>query len=133
VIRRSARLERKTPLRVDPLKIRAWQDRSRRPIPKVGAKTKRERPALDAARVVVKGRTWCQAHTLLDAHGVPICGTLCVHQGSDPHHMWPEDRDCGIHDPRRMLLLCRTSHDWADAHMTDAKTLGIIRPTIHDH
>ena len=87
----------------------------RSPIRRVGAKSRRERPALDAARAVVRERRWCEAGGIV-RDGRSICGPVGLHHGAHVHHVWPEDRDRGVHDPDRMLYLCPTAHAWAHAN-----------------
>lgn len=51
------------------------------------------------------------------------------HAGVHPHHVWPEDRASGRHDPDRGLWLCAAAHD--ACHHTDpalAKRYGLLRP-----
>ena len=107
----------------------------RTPLRRVGAKTHRERPALDAAREIVRARVYCQAGGLSDLEGLPVCGPRFglpylwnVHPGDHAHHVWPEDRDRGVHDPDRMLYLCPTAHGWTHDHPLAAKALGLMRP-----
>ncbi len=50
------------------------------------------------------------------------------HGASDVHHVWPEDRASGRHNPSRCLHLCRTVHDWCDAEPDLARDAGILRP-----
>lgn len=102
----------------------------RSPLRSVGAKAKRERPALDAAREVVRERRWCEAGWITDLRtGTAVCGGRRVaHEGAHVHHVWPEDRDRGVHDPDRMLYLCPTSHAWAHANPSAAAEVGLLRP-----
>ena len=108
----------------------------RTPLRRVGAKARRERPALAAAREIVRARITCQAEGLNDDDGYPICvhdpwsPPPGSHRGAHVHHVWPEDRDRGVHDPDRMLYLCVPAHDWTHAHPLAAKALGLMRPEI---
>lgn len=133
-------LKRKSELKADPAKTREWQRRSKplkrgKPLAKIGRKTEREKPALDAFREALRERSngMCEAPLgCLADDGryieVPHTSARFPHAGVDPHHVWPEDRDCGVHDPDRGLWLCRVAHDWCDANPTDAKIVGLLRP-----
>lgn len=92
-------MKRNKPLRANPAKTRAWQDRSRRPLAKVGAKTRREAADLAAFRRALKARAGgrCEIRVSPECTGI----------GTDAHHMAPSDRDRGRHDPERGLWLCR--------------------------
>lgn len=101
-------MKRNVPLRANPDKTRAWQNRSRRPLPKVGAKAKREQAALDAFRASVRER----AEGLCEVGWWPVC----LRQGNQAHHRAPSDRDRGIHDPERGLWVCGPCHNHAHAN-----------------
>lgn len=120
-------MERRKPLRANPDTTRAWQDRSRRQLPrrsppaagafagparaplaKRGARAKRLEPALRAAYQQVDQRdaNRCQYDQLDPAHRCPP-GTVTHHD-----HLWgrnvrPDLRE----DPRAIVLLCSTAHD----------------------
>lgn len=118
---------RRSPLLRDPARVKEWLDRSRRPLRRVGKRQARERSSLDQARQRVRGRVWCEAW------GVNVPGTLLeyvcaetLHEGSDCHHVWPSDRDRGVHDPDRMLFLCRDAHRWVHDHPRLAGELGLL-------
>ena len=103
----------------------------RTPLRRVGAKARRERPALTAAREIVRARFYCEAAQLRDrVTGEPVCGGPFhrEHRGVWAHHMWPEDRDRGQHDPERMLYLCHHAHRWTHDHPALASQLGLMRP-----
>lgn len=78
-------------------------------------------------RAALEARVWCEAAGSY-AHGRPICGTLDRHEGTDAHHLWPEDRDRGVHDPDRGLWICRTAHQWAHANPAMAAEMRVLRP-----
>lgn len=96
----------------------------RRPLRQRGAKARRESQALLRARRFVQDRSagWCEARSL------GICGPFVQHLGSEAHHVWPEDRDRGLHDPARMRWLCSQAHRWVHNHPARAKELGLLRP-----
>jgi lysophospholipase L1-like esterase len=112
-----------------------------KPLRLVGRKARRERSDLDRARAAVKARSqgFCEAHDLIEAHSEwisdanevrrRVCATAILHAGDGAHHVFPEDRDAGVHDPARMLFLCETGHRWSHGHPTAAAALGLLRPT----
>lgn len=93
---------------------------------KPGRKAQREAPALAIFRDAVASRYWCEAGGLL-ADGVPVCSSA-AHRGVEAHHVWPEDRDRGVHDPERGLWLCARAHRWAHDHPKLASVAGLLRP-----
>lgn len=141
---------KRSELRRDPVKIAAWLRKPRKPITRTalrrgpGRKAQRERPALDRFRETLRARNdgYCEgpngATIVVDGQrryvDVPHAnvwttpGTIGRHPGCDPHHLFPEDRDRGVHDPARGLWLCRPCHDWIDAHPAWAHQLGLLRP-----
>jgi len=115
-------LDRRTPLTVDPAKVRAWQDRSRRALPRESAKRRAERPARTAviAETLDRAGHRCQAAELvphvecwgrLDTHEVESRGT---HPGS---HL----------DPSVTLAVCRGHHEWIGAEPKLAEAAGLRR------
>jgi hypothetical protein len=86
----------------------------------VGAKTRRERAALDAMRLTVHARSggYCEVRT-------PACPPG-RHEGTDCHHRWPSDRDKGDHLAERAVLLCRESHAWTHRTPTAARAAGLL-------
>jgi hypothetical protein len=141
----AAVIERRKPIERTELKrptigqVRAWQRKPRKAIAKMGRKAKRERPALDAFREALRSRSRgrCEARNLYlvpssdglgwDSIHVPHVARG-VHDGCDPHHLFPEDRDRGVHDPARGMWLCRTAHNWTDDHPELAHRAGLLRP-----
>lgn len=97
-LRRGKPLKRGRGPKADQAKIRAWDRRSRRPLPATGAKHEREVEAWGLCRQAVIDRDRC-------------C-RICSGPGNHVHHRWPSDRRAGVHDPARCLLLCSTCHDW---------------------
>ena len=128
-MKRGGPLKRRTPLRADPAKTRAWRDRSRTnlarrtPLRATGAKAERERPALDAFRAELRRRSSGRCEVV-----TPGCPTTGPHAGAHAHHVWPEDRDAGHHDPARGLFLCADAHAWTHEHPAAAARLGTLRP-----
>lgn len=113
-------MERRKPLRANPEKTREWQRRSRKPLPKEGRKAERERSAVASFRAEVRRRAggWCEGAT-------PACPPH-RHAGAHAHHVWPSDRDRGVHDPERGKLLCAAGHDWTHAHPAEAERRGLL-------
>jgi len=103
--------------------------RARSPLRRVGAKGKRERVALDRCRAVVVQRSggWCEATTLWGKVKPVICGQHFHHPGAQLHHVWPEDRDAGVHDPTRCLWVCGAAHRWIHANPIAAAELRLLR------
>lgn len=101
--------------------------KQRKPIARVGRRAKRDRGAIDRCRRAVLQRSGgrCEATGIID----PICG-YAPHSGVAMHHMWPEDRDRGRHEPERCRWLCDASHAWVHAHPNKAKELGLLRPDL---
>ncbi len=97
---------------------------ARRPLRRTGAKTRRESQALVRARRFVQERS----AGLCEARHLGICGPWVQHLGAHAHHVWPEDRDRGVHDPARMRWLCPEAHRWTHANPARAKELGLLRP-----
>lgn len=102
-----------------------------------GRKAKREQATLDAARIEVRlrARGYCEASELyyvdFNRDDARVFTDVCrrqQHDGSEVHHVWPEDRDYGRHEPDRMLLLCSTAHAWAHANPARAASVGLLRP-----
>lgn len=103
--------------------VRAWQQRPRNPIRKVGRKGRRERASIAFFNAKVAAR----ASDICQASGLGICNHV-PHYGSTAHHIWPEDRDAGRHDPERGAWLCFAAHRWVHTHPLRAGQLGLLRP-----
>lgn len=101
--------------------------RSRKQIPKRGAKAEREQPALDAFRIGVRD----QAGGMCEGFIYGICHDW-EHPGTMAHHIWPEDRDCGRHEARRGAWLCFMAHDWVHHEPKLAAKIGLMRPEIEN-
>lgn len=119
VVKRSALPKRRKPLR----RSRLRQGK--------GRKAEREQPARDEFAEVLetRARGRCETLAFLDSdERLAACGTTSAHEGCDPHHIWPEDRDAGVHDPERGLWLCRRAHRYVHDHPAWAKPRGLLRP-----
>lgn len=86
-----------------------------------GAKAEREDDDLYHFREGLRARSggWCEIRT-------PAC-PRGDHPGGHPHHRWPSDRDCGLHDMTRGIWVCPRGHDWIHAHSKFARILGWLR------
>jgi hypothetical protein len=56
---------------------------------------------------------------------------MCERPGDDPHHRLPQGSGGAVNDPTvaalsRLVLLCRTHHDWVESHRSRAELLGLI-------
>jgi hypothetical protein len=115
-----------------PLKRRTGLKRGGRINP-IGRKARREREALEFFRdeVCRRDNGVCRAAMLRGPrNALLVCGRRGLHAGTEAHHMWPEDRDRGIHDPERGLWLCTHAHRWAHEHPAEAAVLGLLRPAV---
>lgn len=129
--------------------VTAWEQKPRTPLRRTrlkqgkGTKAVREQPDIASFRERLQERSGgeCEAQgvlywmTIAGGEMSPsdqlllVCGTHDRHHGAHPHHVWPEDRDAGIHDPERGLWLCARSHAWAHDHPALAAEFGLLRPT----
>lgn len=110
---------KRTRLKTDPDKVRAWQDRSRKALPRQSAKRRRE--AIPRAEVSVQARErdgGCVARGLIPDH--ECAGPLDAHERI-PRSAWPG----GHLVLSNVLTVCRRAHDWIDAHERDAWHLGL--------
>ena len=114
-------MKRGKALRADPAKTRAWQQRSRKPLPARGSKARREDGDVDAFRAAVKARSRGRCEL-----GAPACSDE-PHPGAHAHHRFPEDRDRGVHDPDRGWFCCPAGHAWVHAHPEAAAERGWLR------
>lgn len=117
----------------------AWQPKPRRRIRARGKKALRTAGDERAFRSALQHRSmgYCEATervaNLADFRVVhTVCGTGILHAGTDPHHLWPEDRRRGLHDPERGVWLCRRAHEWVHANPRRARELGLLRPDPED-
>ena len=114
--------------------------RSTKPIRKRGKKAKAESASWLECKEAVRNRSSgaCEVFDVVSAYRPnladvvnwqrEVCDGEGWHEASDVHHVWPEDRDLGRHDPDRMLGLCRHAHDWVHGHPELAKQLHLMRP-----
>lgn len=104
----------------DPAKVRAWQDRTRRPLPHQSEKGKARAQAATTAGRRAKDRDGhrCAALDLIPGH--TCWGPL------DPQHVIPRSvrRDLAA-DPANIVPLCRLAHDYVGDHPEEAHALGL--------
>lgn len=144
-------IERRKPLKRTAIKVsieqvRAWQRKPRKPLPKVGPAKRRTLAAERAAKAALVARSGGRCEAFGIRYTVPhvtvateddllmdvpvlveVCGQTTAHPGLDPHHLWTSDRDRNVHDPARMLFVCRAAHNWIDAHPDAARELGLYK------
>lgn len=58
-----------------------------------------------------------------------LCETAAEHAGEHAHHVWPEDRARGRHDPDRIVWICSAAHARIHANPKTARELGFLRAT----
>ena len=85
-----------------------------------GRKAEREAPGLYAMKLGVHLRSggMCEVRT-------PSC-PVGPHEGRDVHHRWPSDRDRGVHDPTRCVLLCGPAHLFVHGSPSVARLDGLL-------
>lgn len=117
-----------------PIKRTALKQKARKPIAKIGRKKKRELADEAAFRHDVKERAggYCEAPRAMLVRDrlivVEHSSEREPHRGAHAHHVFPEDRDAGFHDPDRGLYLCSGSHRWTHDNPADAKIARLLRP-----
>ena len=107
--------------------------RQRFGLPPVGAKAIRERGPWEACRAAVIERSGgaCEAPEVYQVDATAFASVPHPpgpHRGAHVHHVWPEDRDAGRHEPGRCLHLCFDAHAWAHANHDKAALAGLLRP-----
>lgn len=106
-------------IETDPDKVRAWQDRSRKPLPRQSAKRRRE--AIPRAEVSVQARErdgGCVGRGLIPDH--ECSGAL------DPHERIPRTAWPGGHLVLdNVVTVCRAAHEWIHANEIVAHGLGL--------
>jgi len=118
-------LERRTPLKrtggpkANPATTRAWQDRSRRPLPPSSAKGRaRARDAAEAGRRAKARDGGCVAAALVP--DLRCWGPL------DPQHVIPRGvRPDLADDDLNIIGCCRAHHRYIDDHPERARELGL--------
>ena len=122
-MRRGGPLRRTARLQGDPEKVRAWRDRSRKPIPQVSARRLAERPERARVRAeVLKRDGGCRGRGLIPGR----CGSP-----------WPDRPPLEVHEvisrgqwargylvPENCLALCQVHHDWVTANPAESLRLG---------
>lgn len=111
---------------------RSGLPKRKKPIRRFGKKAEREREALAQMHADLRDRSkgLCEMTTLIpNAPDVrqELCGVLGPHTGHDAHHLWPSDRDRGVHSAKRALWLCHYSHMRIHANPKLAESYGLLR------
>lgn len=103
------------------------------PLRQVGRKYEQEQADLTAFRLEVEGRAGglCDARFVVKDEGGYVCAGS-KHAGEHAHHLFPEDRDCGVHDADRALWLCPEAHRWIHDNPAAAQKLDLLRPLIDE-
>lgn len=117
--------------RTDPEKARDWQNRSRRPLPRMSARRRRSLPERDLVRrtVIARHRRRCAAWGI---PGVPHdhTGPLVVNDADlEVHELRRgQRRHTDWLDPNWCIPLCRAAHRWAtaDGYPEPARTVGLV-------
>lgn len=122
-------LTRRSALRADPEKTRAWKNRSRKRLPARSAKQveigRRRRECRDA--VVARDGATCWAKAL--PTGIS-CGTAPGRERLELHETLKRSRFSGAAtDPRYQRLLCPAHHDWTEAEPAAATEVGLLVPS----
>jgi hypothetical protein len=124
-MKRSDPPKRKTPLKRSSTSLKRTVLKPRTtPIKQRGAKAMREQDALDVFRHELKYRSGGEC----EVDNPTACGTSQRHRGVHAHHVWPEDRDGGVHDPERGLWVCVRAHDYIHDHPALSAEFGWLRP-----
>ena len=112
-------LQRRTPLRADPAKTKAWQDRSRKALPAESDKRKAERPERARVRAAATARDGgCVGMRLHIDHDCG--GPLDAHEVI-PRSAWPK----GHLVLDNVVMVCRGLHRMIDADPTLAAKWGL--------
>ena len=75
-----------------------------KPLRSVGARKRRTMAAEQAFRVALRERSGGRCEVV-----TPAC-PQGWHLGAHAHHIYPSDRDRGVHDPNRGLFVCADAH-----------------------
>lgn len=118
-------LERRTPMKrtagpkADPAATRAWQDRSRKPLPESSPRGRERRARATAAGKVAKARDGgCIVAAMVPE--VECWGPL------DPQHVIPRGvRPSLADDPANIVAACRGHHQWIEEHPVEARAMGV--------
>jgi len=104
---------RKTYLKSNPAKVRAWQQRSRKPLRKAS------KNQADKLATYYKLRA-----EFLATH--PMCELpRCPSQSRDVHHM--QGRGPNLNRVETWMACCRKHHDWIHQNPALARGMGLLR------
>lgn len=103
-------------LKVDPDKVRAWQQRSRKALPAMSARKRGNHGPWTRAKVVVRRRSGglCEART----------GERCAGRGQHVHHVLPRSRGGKDNGSTPLLDVCFPCHEWIHGHPSEARERG---------
>lgn len=108
---------RRSRLKVDPEKIRRWQERSRSRLPAVSEKRREAWPAERAERAAVFARDKrCQ---LVDTIAGRCFGALTA------HHLLKASGG-GKYERSNLVTLCAFHNGWVEDHPAEAARLGLV-------
>lgn len=131
-MKRGERLRRTTELRADPAKQRAWEQRSRRRLPRRSAKRIAADEATAELRAAVAARPCLlRSGAQLDGVDLLIVGVRCAGPGT-PHHLHKAGAG-GPTTAANLVPLCAAHNGWVEDDPPLARRLGlVVRPGI-DH
>lgn len=110
-------MNRNVPLRADPVKVVAWQRRSRKPLPRVSKRKLAQLVTYWRARRDVESRAGGRCELV-----TPACETT----GTECHHLLP--RSAGGDDSLGNLAwACPACHRWVHDHPTVSYERGWLR------
>ena len=115
-------LERRTPLRADPEKVRAWQNRSRKALPRVGRRGRAHRERMDDLRPAVHAAAGFRCEARIEG--------VCLGASTEAHHVWPSGRG-GPDTMENLIAVCGSferpgCHQWIHAHPAEARARGLL-------
>lgn len=105
---------KRTPLKADPETTRAWQKRTRKPLPQKSARQiKRDALYTKQRAAHLEANPWCLPCYNIFARRTPA---------TTIHHM--AKRGVRTNDETTFLSCCMDCHRWIEEHPAEAKTLG---------
>lgn len=133
---------KRSPLKRDPDKARAWEQRSRdhaiakartkqrKPLPRKSAKQRKidaQRPYVRAA-VIERDGLGCYARALVPS--VECASPNPERRLYELHEVVKRSRwRMGVLDPANCRLLCQAMHDWTEDHPKEAEMRGLLVPS----
>lgn len=113
-------MKRSRPLRTDPAKVRAWQQRSRQPLAQRSAKAAADEAEYQRNRAARRAQAggWCEGAT-------PACRPG-AHLGHLAHHVRRRKGQPDVHAVEWLRWLCFDAHDWVHANVAEARQRGLL-------